>query len=144
MSKSIQFRTKEKEKVYPHPYYPIGSIYLSINNTNPSSWFGGVWEEIAQGKCLVGVDINDEDFNTPKKVGGSKYLQEHTHLLTRNGNHSNHILVDTGRSAQWGAPIQNNTGYTAQPMSVTVDNAGKGDSQNLQPYFTCYIWCRTA
>ena len=22
--------------------------------------------------------------------------------------------------------------------------AGTGNSGNLQPYFTCYIWCRTA
>ena len=35
--------------------YPIGSIYLSINPSNPTSLFGGSWEAVAQGRFLVGV-----------------------------------------------------------------------------------------
>ncbi len=26
--------------------YPIGAIYLSVNNTNPKDLFGGAWEQI--------------------------------------------------------------------------------------------------
>ena len=28
--------------------YPIGSVYISSSNTNPSSLFGGTWQEVQQ------------------------------------------------------------------------------------------------
>lgn len=28
--------------------YPVGSIYLSVNNVDPSTLFGGAWERISQ------------------------------------------------------------------------------------------------
>lgn len=43
MSKAIQFKNKGGEKIYPCAYMPIGSIYKSFNNTNPSVFFGGTW-----------------------------------------------------------------------------------------------------
>ena len=54
--------------------YPIGSIYISINATNPSNVFGGVWEQFGSGRCLVGVDVEQTEFNIVEKTGGSKYL----------------------------------------------------------------------
>lgn len=57
--------------------YPIGSIYMSIQDTNPSVFFGGTWERIAKGKTLVGVDESDTDFNASSKTGGEK-----THTLS--------------------------------------------------------------
>lgn len=57
--------------------YPIGSVYISINHTNPGTIFGGTWERFGNGKVLVGVDENDTDFSTAKYSGGEK-----THVLT--------------------------------------------------------------
>lgn len=95
MSKSIQLKNKDNEKMYPHPYYPVGSIYLSVVNTNPSKWFGGTWEQIAKGRTLVGVDTSQTEFNTVKKTGGAK-----THKLTVNQipSHNHNIGLSSGGS----------------------------------------------
>lgn len=35
--------------------FPVGSIYLSRNNTSPAELFGGSWEEIASERVLMGA-----------------------------------------------------------------------------------------
>lgn len=40
--------------------YPVGSIYFNTTNTNPSSVFGGTWERIAAGRCLIGAGAKEE------------------------------------------------------------------------------------
>lgn len=52
--------------------YPVGSIYMSVNNVNPSTIFGGTWETWGSGQVPVGVNTNDTDFNTVEKTGGAK------------------------------------------------------------------------
>ena len=117
--------------------YPIGAIYLSVDNTNPSKLFGGTWEQIAKGRTLVGVDTNDTDFNTVKKTGGSKYLQKHKHglrvTLNMTQGAGNERALVVGGGVAWSL---NDTYQMAE--------VGDGNSGNLQPYFTCYIWCRMA
>lgn len=150
MSKSIQLKNINNEKIYPHPYYPVGSIYLSVNDTNPSQWFGGKWEQIAKGRTLVGVDTSDTDFNTVKKTGGSKYLQKHYHDIRYGGPTGNGVTIScTGAGLdvlnvnEW-AWSKNNPGYKDSGSNLCTNYEGTGNSGNLQPYFTCYIWCRTA
>ena len=149
MSKSIQLKNKDNEKMYPLPYYPVGSIYLSVNNTNPSKWFGGTWEQIAKGRTLVGVDTSQSEFNTVKKTGGSKYIQNHTHLSRavketwgqiNNQDHQSTLPMSSntnGNNMGW-------SNYGNETSVGSVQSVPTGNSGNLQPYFTCYIWCRTA
>lgn len=54
--------------------WPVGSIYISVNNTNPSTYFGGTWEAFGTGRCLVGVDTSQSEFNTVMKTGGEKNI----------------------------------------------------------------------
>lgn len=52
--------------------YPVGAIYLSVNSTNPSTFFGGTWEQI-KDRFLIGAG-NTYALNS---TGGST-----THTLT--------------------------------------------------------------
>lgn len=149
MSKSIQLKNSNNEKMYPHPYYPVGSIYLSVNDTNPTKWFGGTWEQIAKGRTLVGVDTNDTNFNTVKKTGGAK-----THTLTvdeipshnhdfYNGNDNRVLYWDVSGLTSIGGLASGTTVKYSWDSRTKTTGGGKAHN-NLQPYFTCYIWCRTA
>ena len=46
--------------------YPVGSIYLSVNSTNPKNLFGGTWIDWGQGRVPVGVNLSGT-FNSVKK-----------------------------------------------------------------------------
>lgn len=121
--------------------HPIGSLYFNIYNTNPHDLFGGTWERIAKGRVLVGVDEDDEDFNESQKIGGEK---EHTLTIDEMPKHNHNIGAYMGEWMSSGAQIQwvgSGQGYRA------IDNPVQGNNQshnNLQPYFTCYIWVRVS
>ena len=46
----------EKIKTMQADQHPIGSIYLSVDATNPSVYFGGTWQSIGSGRVLQGAD----------------------------------------------------------------------------------------
>ena len=127
--------------------YPVGSIYITANATNPSVLFGGTWEQL-KGKFLVGVDSSDTDFETSGKTGGEK-----THTLTVDEMPShNHLLYGSPYgSANWvengvqrvkydvDKKTASNTYIVAQPA---CDTGGSQAHNNLPPYMTVYMWKR--
>ena len=145
MSKAIKFKNKNNEPVYPCSYYPIGSIYLSLNDVNPSTYFGGTWERYAKGRTLVSIDESQSEFNNVGKTGGSKYTEAHGHPFK--------VVKDNETNSGGGLPIANNSQGTnnggsppvpAGDANCAVGTFGTGNSGNLQPYITCYMWKRTA
>ena len=68
--------------------YPVGSIYTSVNNTNPSTIYGGTWVAFGTGRTLVGVDLNQSAFNSVEKTGGSNIVS-----YTPSGTVGNHTLT---------------------------------------------------
>ena len=62
--------------------YPVGSIYMSVVDTNPSEYFGGTWVAWGSGRVPVGVNASDTDFNTVEKSAGSKTsTSQHSHVV---------------------------------------------------------------
>lgn len=121
--------------------YPVGSIYMSVNNTNPSTFFGGTWVSWGAGKVPVGVDTNDTDFATVEKTGGEK-----THTLTVSEMPSHKHIVEAIGS---GTTQQELTAFNVSTTGgidgyAGTDFTGGGQAHNnLQPYITCYMWKRT-
>lgn len=55
--------------------HPVGSIYMTTVETNPSEIFGfGTWELWGAGRVPVGVDTTQSEFNTIEKTGGTQQL----------------------------------------------------------------------
>lgn len=122
--------------------YPVGSIYMSVNSTNPSTFLGGTWEAWGSGKVPVGVDSLDNDFSEVEKSGGEK-----THKLTIDEMPSHiHSFQATPSSDMGDQPYKILSSVDATGAStVRVTNASGGGKphNNLQPYITCYMWKRT-
>lgn len=122
--------------------YPIGSIYMSIQDTNPSVFFGGTWERIAKGKTLVGVDENDTDFNASSKTGGEK---KHTLTIDEIPKHR-HVIKTLGSYNSGGDWVGASGQSKARTENTNACDLTGGDQphNNMQPYYTCYIFVRTA
>ncbi|QGH01234.1 DUF859 family phage minor structural protein [Streptococcus dysgalactiae] len=129
-------------------FYPVGTIYESVNATNPSTFMGGTWTRFGNGKVLVGVDENDADFNSANKTGGEKShvltkaeMPQHDHNVSNDNNALQLVASSTKPYAIAGA----GSGSNGWPWQKGVQAEG-GDQphNNLQPYVTIYRWQRTA
>ena len=115
--------------------YPIGSIYMSVNSTNPSQLFGGTWVQIS-GRFLYCT-------NNSMDTGG-----EATHKLTINEMPSHNHMVDYDQVWDGGGGTRalgttDNGGSWAS--GTWVHNTGGSQAHNnMPPYFTVYCWYRTA
>ena len=84
--------------------YPVGSIYISYNNTNPGTLFGGTWENYGNGRVLKGINSG-----TAGTTGGSAT----TTLKEENlPSHRHSIPVLTGSTGEAGLHRHGLTGFT--------------------------------
>lgn len=129
--------------------YPIGSIYMSINETNPSELFGGEWERIKDTFLLASGDTYENG-----TVGGEathtltvSEMPSHTHTQNQHrhqqfGNYSSGSGSSLGYTYTTNRTITKvNTEYT------TATNQNTGGSQahnNMPPYLAVYVWVRIA
>ena len=116
-------------------YYPVGAIFQSTVNTDPSTLMGGTWERFGNGRTLVGVNEADSDFNTPNKTGGSKTT---TNLMLQGTAYGGLSGGSTGgeyRGRVWVSPTT---------LVNTAAGATSFNQNIVQPYVTVYMWRRTA
>jgi hypothetical protein len=125
--------------------WPVGSIYMSVNNTNPSAYLPGTsWTAWGSGRVPVGVDTSQTEFNNAEKTGGEK-----THTLTVNEMPShNHDYTLRGLANYDRYDYNSNGGYWGYLVNgeagAKTASSGSGLSHNnLQPYIVCYMWKRT-
>lgn len=146
----------------PKGMFPVGFIIYTDNSTNPGTYLGGTWEQIAQGRVLVGQDPTDADFDTAGDTGGSKTANlEHNHSIslshsgTAVGDHASltHSTIKSNVSAGSGLQLVSGiNNHTVGAHSVTQPDAHSGNSGNggsttqsiMNPFYTCFIWRRTA
>ena len=133
-SKAIKMKDISGNSIYPCPYYPVGSIYMSVNNINPATFFGGTWEQI-KDRFLLACGSTYENGAT----GG-----EATHQLTTSEMPTTGFIgVDTGSQAEsWcHGEIKN---YPAGTYKIGATGISKGSHNNMPPYLAVYVWKRTA
>lgn len=128
--------------------YPVGSIYMSVNPTNPSELFPRTaWAEWGKGRVPVGVDTSQTEFNKAEKTGGSKsvtlttdQIPSHTHKVPKPEWYGTTSEPDTG----FGLLRTKNPIKDGSDGFVSAATGGGKAHSNLQPYITCYMWVRTA
>lgn len=138
--------------------YPVGAIYMSVNNISPAILFGGTWERIKDTFLLAAGDnytaggtggeaehilITDE---IPAHTHGNKSLTGTMNPLAWAGSASesgivsgrqNHIDRVGNSGSNWGDRI-----YTIN-ASHEHNSVGLGYAHNnMPPYLTVYMWKR--
>lgn len=123
--------------------YPVGSIYLSVNNTDPSTLFGGTWVQIKDQFLLSAGDTY-----TGGSTGGSA---THKHL-TAMGFDGNSLYgyanTETGEYLPaYSSTVLSNKKFISSPITQHTGNlriAYTDNSSSLPPYLAVYVWKRTA
>lgn len=106
--------------------WPVGSIYISVNNANPASFFGGSWTAFATGRTIVGVDTSQGEFNAVEKSGGHKELQSHAHGL----NNHVHSLNNHTHSVPNHVHTMQGAGNHFHYLGINKSAVQKGTSYN--------------
>ena len=138
--------------------YPVGSIYMSVNATNPKELFGGTWEQI-QGKFLLGMSSSYPAGSTGGEATHTLTTSEipfHNHAIGQDGNTSlvlpTDVAVDDSSHSQYVTTLEGGaSGYYKSSVSwggaIVTRNQTSPYGQahnNMPPYLAVYIWKRTA
>ena len=147
--------------------YPVGSIYMSTENTSPASMFGGTWEQIKD--CFLwatgdttSITYTKNGVSVTRSLTAGSRAGELTHTLTVNEmpNH-NHLqqwagtdggtiyiyALTYGSGNSWGMNVnrvkQPTAANTATSNYLGTGASGGGQAHNnMPPYLAVYCWKR--
>ena len=113
--------------------YPIGSVYISTQSTNPKNFLGGTGEQI-QGRFLLGASATYPNGTT----GGAA---THTLTIEEMPKHS-HTYSETYKNTSNGYGGKFSGSWVSQTDSNTSDTGSGKAHNNMPPYLAVYIWKR--
>ena len=119
--------------------YPVGSVYMSVNNVDPGTFLGGTWEQL-KDRFLLGAG----DTYTAGDTDGEA---THTLTMTEMPRHRHDYYAITGDS--YGDWRQGTSYYLRDYYNSTTYAGGQSDGttkphNNMPPYLVVYMWKRTA
>lgn len=135
--------------------YPIGSIYMNVNSTNPGTLFGGTWEQI-QGKFLLGMSSS---YPAGSQGGEASHTLTTAEMPSHGHNPANEsgyygFITNSKKAFEVGdMGVQSGSGryypystatFDISRNSLTGTTGGGKSHNNMPPYLSIYIWKRTA
>ena len=142
--------------------YPVGSIYISVNNTNPGTLFGGTWEQIKDRFLLACGDayINgstggraNHKHPTSEHILTVEEMPKHSHDMDDAvyGNYKNRLGIrgDGGGGKNLIPTMTQTDGYSKYLPTDTGggkphSHGDTGSANHMPPYLAVYMWKRTA
>ena len=147
--------------------YPVGSIYMSVTNTDPAVLFGGTWQRLEDTFLYATSGTADTGYQA---TGGSKdaVVVEHTHTQNTHHHGTGHSTYDkflatnvnvalgqtkrtlpsTGSNYYYAYSTElGNIQEVDNTANTTATNQNTGVSptdKNMPPYMKVYMWKRTA
>lgn len=130
--------------------YPVGSIYMSVNDIDPSTIFGGIWEPIQDRFLLAAGSVYE--------AGSTGGESEHTLTIDEIPAHDGHLEGnDYSSSGTDGLYLDKSSmrtygtsgrGWTIQSVNEVVpagvSKGGGTPHNNMPPYLAVYMWKRTS
>lgn len=136
--------------------FPVGSIYLSLDDNNPQDRFPNTtWELVSEGKFLVGTGTGNDGTTDKTFESGENLNGEYETTLTEDQlpSHSHQINTRFVSTADDNAATSGYLGTSPRFLvdintinpSLEILNTGNGQAHNnTPPNYGVYIWNRTS
>ena len=133
--------------------YPVGSIYMNVNSTNPGTLFGGNWEQI-QGRFLLGMSSSypaGSQGGEAEHTLSTNEMPAHSHKFSyaetdnnKSFSDNNITKIGTAYPERLGVDMALGANWTSLG-NLTLGNVGGNQAHNnMPPYLSVYIWKRIA